>query len=184
MDVDDERALVVRDDGSTALSEDDAPAPTRRRRLNRELAVISLLIAAGFVFIVIGLLRSVSGDEVTDLPDAVEEIAPTPDAAQVLQQTDVFVDLAEGYEGELTVDGVVLPTVRLDQIEVEPGEQAAVPAGTVRFEPGNGTLTFRPSEGTAIDSFDPGQHNVIVTYWRTDEGRGAARSYSWTFAVI
>lgn len=180
---------VVR--AGTAMAVDDGadpepPPSRRRRRLNRELLLISLALAIGFVLIALGVLRSVTGDEVTDLPDAIEEIAPTPDAEQVLQQTNVVVDLAEGYEGELTVDGVALETIRLDQLaplDAEPGQQVEVPPGAI-FEPGNGTLSFRPGEGTGIDSFDPGSHNVVVMYWRTAEGRDAARSYGWTFVVI
>ena len=176
--------------GSAVAVDEDAdaePQPTRpRRRINRELLLISLALAVGLVLIALGVLRSVTGDEVTQLPDAIEEIAPTPDAEQVLQQTDVFVDLGEGYEGELTVDGVALETIRLDELaplDAEPGEQVEVPPGAI-FEPGNGTLRFRPGPGTGIDSFDPGTHNVVVTYWRTEEGRDTARSYGWTFVVI
>ena len=183
-------APVVRD-GSTVVIEAPAAepsdeAPPRRRRLNRELLLISLGLSVGIVLIAIGLLRSVTGDEVTNLPDAIEEIAPTPDAEQVLQQTDVLVDLAEGYEGELTIDGVALPTIRLDElgsINVEPGAQIEIPPGAI-FEPGNGTLRFKPSEGGPIESFDPGAHNVVVTYWRTEDGRETARSYGWTFIVV
>jgi len=157
-----------------------------RRRFDRTLLFASLGLTVGMVLIVLGLLRSVTGDEVTNLPDAIEEINPTPDAAQVLQQTSVSVDLAEGYEGELTVDGVALETIRLDElspIDAEPGEQIDVPPGAI-FEPGNGTLSFRPGEGTGIDSFDPGVHNVTVRYWRSVEGPDSARSYTWTFMVI
>lgn len=156
------------------------------QRLDRKLLIASLAIAVGLVLIVIGLLRSVSGDEVTQLPAAIEGITPTPDAEQVLQQTQVVVDLAEGFEAELTVDGVALPTIRLDElapVDVEPGEQIDVPPGAI-FEPGNGTLTFTPTDGTAIETFDPGSHTVSVTYWRSADGRDTARSYGWTFAVI
>ena len=89
-----------------------------------------------------------TGDEATDLPDAIEEITPAPDAVQVLQQTQVVVDLAEGYEGRLIIDDVALATIRLDEVgsvDVEPGEQVDVPPGVV-FEPGNGTLTFTPGD--------------------------------------
>ena len=156
------------------------------QRLDRKLLLASLAIAVGVVLIVIGLLRSVSGDEVTRLPDAIEGINPAPDAEQVLQQTQVVVDLAEGFEAELTVDGVELPTIRLDElapVDVEPGEQIDVPPGAI-FEPGNGTLTFTPAEGTAIETFDPGSHTVSLTYWRSTDGRDNARSYGWTFEVI
>ena len=159
---------------------------TRLRRVDRKLLLASLALAIGVVFIALGLLRAVTGDDVTNLPSAIDSIRPGPDDEQVLQQTQVTVDLAEGYEGELTVDGVALPTVRLDQlspIDVEPGQQIEVPPGTV-FEPGNGTLRFTPAEGTAIETFDPGSHSVIVRYWTTEEGPDAARSYGWTFDVV
>ena len=51
---------------------------------------------------------------------------------QVLQQTQVVVDLAEGYEGRLVIDDIALPTIRLDElgsIDVAPGEQVDVPPG-------------------------------------------------------
>ena len=156
------------------------------QRLDRKLLLASLAIAVGVVLIAVGLLRSVSGDEVTQLPDAIDGITPAPDAEQVLQQTQVVVDLAEGFEAELTVDGVALQTIRLDElapVDIEPGEQIEVPPGAV-FEPGNGTLTFTPAEGTAIETFDPGSHTVTVTYWRSSDGRDTARSYGWTFEVI
>jgi len=178
-------------DAATVVIEQPGAEPAdemqpRRRRINRELLLISLALSIGIVLIALGVLRSVTGDEVTKLPDAIEEIAPTPDAEQVLQQTDVLVDLADGYEGELSVDGVALPTIRLDEvapIDAKPGEQIDLPPGAI-FEPGNGTLRFKPTDGGPIESFDPGLHNVVVTYWRTVEGRDTARSYGWTFVVI
>ena len=166
-----------------------APSPTWRQRLrhlDRKLLLASLAIAVGVVLIFVALAQAVTGDEATQLPPAIESITPAPDAVQVLQQTQVVVDLAEGHEGELTVDGVPLTTVRLDElaaVDVEPGEQVDVPPGAV-FEPGNATLTFTPGEGAPIEDFDPGAHTVSVVYWRTVDGRETARTYSWTFEVI
>lgn len=167
-----------------------APEPTgerpgRRRRVDRKLLLASVVIALGLVLIGLGVLRSVSGEEVTELPDAIQSISPAPDAEQVLQQTQVVIDLLEGYEGALTIDGVELPTFRLDEVPlgVEPGEQIEVPPGAV-FEPGNGTLSFSPGQGSGIDSFEPGRHTVTVTYWRIEEGPDTARTYRWAFEVV
>jgi hypothetical protein len=154
------------------------------RRLDLKLLAASLVIAVGVVLVVFAVSRSVTGDEASDLPDAIESVSPAPDAVQVLQQTQVIVDLAEGYEGRLIIDDLALPTIRLDEVvsaDVAPGEQVEIPPGVV-FEPGNGTLTFTPDEST-IESFDPGSHTVTVIYWRTIEGEDAARSYTWTFVV-
>ncbi len=133
----------------------------------------SLAIAFGLVLIGFAVSRSVTGDEATDLPDAIESVSPVPDAVQVLQQTQVVVDLAEGYEGRLIIDDLALPTIRLDElasVDVAPGEQVEVPPGVV-FEPGNGTLTFTPGDPSTIERFDPGSHTVAGHLLEVDRGR-------------
>ncbi|MEJ7800711.1 MAG: hypothetical protein WKF60_09335, partial [Ilumatobacter sp.] len=52
------------------------------------------------------------------------------------------------------------------------------------FEAGNSTLTFTPSAGAPVSQFVDGDHTVEVVYWRLDEGRQRARSFSWTFTVV
>ena len=109
-----------------------------------------------------------------------------PDAVQVLAQSQVVVDLAEGYEGRLRIDGVDFPTMRMEDLtndDVEPGDQVEIPAGVV-FEPGNDTLTFTPGPGhrdRALRRGHPPRHRV---YWPVDAAKAAARSYSWAFNVV
>jgi hypothetical protein len=163
-----------------------SPPLQRRRRIDRKLAVASLAIAVGLVMIGWALIRSVTGDEVTNLPSAIEQISPVPDAVQVLAQTQIVVDLVEGYEGRMTVDGVEFPTQRMENLtndDVEPGAQVEIPPGVV-FEPGNDTLTFTPGPGIELEEFDDGVHRVTVVYWPVESGEGAARSYSWAFTVV
>ena len=160
--------------------------PRTRRRVDRKLLVASLVIALGLVLIGFALLRAVTGDEAADLPAAVEEVTPTPSAIQVPQQSQVVADLKAGYEGRMVIDGVQLPTIRLDQIgsvNAEPGEQIDVPPGVV-YEPGNATLTFTPGESQPIESFDSGTHTVTVIYWLSEQGPSRARSFSWSFAAV
>lgn len=156
------------------------------RRLDKKLLAASLVIALGLVLIGYALARSVTGDEAANMPQAVEEVTPAFGAIQVPQQTTVVADLESGYFGYLTVDGVELPTVRLDEIgsqDVEPGEQVAFPPGA-RFEPGNATLTFTPGAGQEIETFAAGTHIVRVVFWQEIGGPDTARSYSWTFTVV
>ena len=146
----------------------------------------SLAIAVGLVLVGYALVRSVSGDEAADLPEAIESVTPVPSAIQVPQQSQVVVDLEAGFEGRLIVDDVALATVRLDElgsIDVQPGEQIDVPPGAI-FEPGNATLTFTPGEGAEIERFAPGDHTATVIYWRAIEGPERARSYTWSFAAV
>jgi hypothetical protein len=158
----------------------------RRGRFDRKLAVASLAIAIGLVLIGWAVVRGVTGDDVSQLPDAVERISPVPDAVQVLAQTQVVADLAEGFEGRLRIDDIDFPTQRMEDLtddQVQPGEQVEIPPGVV-FEPGNDTLTFTPGPGIEIERFDEGIHRATVLYWPVERGEGAARSYSWTFNVV
>lgn len=164
-------------------------APERRRarfrKIDPKLMLASLAIAIGLVLIGFGLLTGVTGDEVTNLPPEIEQIAPVPDAVQVPQQTQVTVDLESGFFGRLVIDGVALETVTLGEgsIEVEPGQQVDLGPGVI-YEPGNATLTFTPTEDGPIDTFAPGEHTVEVVYWDLELGEARAEDYDWTFVVV
>ena len=122
-----------------APASDSGPSPRRRRRPDPKLALASLAIAFGLVLIGYGLVRSVTGDEVTNLPSAIEAISPVPDAVQVPAQTEVLVDLEASYAGRLTIDGAALETVDISTLTnegVEPGAQVDVPPGRVGVRPG------------------------------------------------
>jgi hypothetical protein len=176
---------VVEDHQAAATAS--GPRPRRRRRPDVKLALASLAIAFGLVLIGYGLVRSVTGDEVTNLPSAIETISPVPDAVQVPAQTEILVDLAASYTGQLTIDGAALETVDISTLTnegVEPGAQIDVPPGRVVFDPGNATLRFTPAEGTAIERFGEGNHTVRVTYWPIELGRAHAKDYTWTFHVV
>jgi hypothetical protein len=159
----------------------------KKRPFDPKLAVASLAIASGLVLIGWGVMRSVTGDEVTKLPGAIESIDPVPDAVQVPSQTAIVVDLAEGYTGRLVIDGVAYETVARSGLlaaEPEPGTQVDVPAG-VLFDDGNDTLTFSPGDEVGFDEFAEGNHQVQVIYWKLIDGEGpTARSYIWTFHVV
>lgn len=145
----------------------------------------SLLVAIGVVLAVLGVMRSVTGDEAQKLPQAIERIDPVRSAVRVPNQTPVFVDLLQGYTGVLVIDGLELVTTNVDDVQRPsvPGEQITLPATTL-YEPGNATLTFTPSGKAAITSFTEGNHTATVIYWKLIDGRGASLSYTWTFSVF
>ncbi len=157
--------------------------PFRRPQLT--LTLVSLAIAACVVGIGVGLSIAVTGDERQALPATIEAISPARGATQVPAQTQVFVDLLPGYEGVLIIDGLEFETVNLDQVrgDAPPGQQIVLPP-TVIFEPGNATLTFDPSPASSIEEFSQGEHLVQVVYWKTIDGRGRARSFTWSFTVF
>ena len=160
--------------------------PGRRRRPDRATIAMLLVLLVGILLVVRGLLVGITGEDRADLPEFVESVTPVPEAVQVPNQSNVFVDLATGFTGVLVIDGVELETVNIDELgdtEVEPGQQVDLPPVT-RFEPGNNTLTFTPNESAAISEFEDGVHVAEVVYWRIEDGRQFARSYTWTFNVV
>lgn len=170
-----------------AVSGGDSPTePRHRRRPDRTMIVMLLVLGVGILLVVRGLLVGITGEDRADLPPFVESVQPVPEAVQVPNQSNVFVDLETGFTGVLIIDGVELETVNVDElgsIDAEPGQQVDVPPVT-RFEPGNSTLTFTPNDSAAIAEFADGEHTAQVVYWRIEDGRQFARSYTWTFTVV
>ncbi len=186
------RSIDVLDDHDAApiASEDDAPvdaAPARKRhQLDKGLLAACFVIAGGLMLIGWGLLTAQTGDDGVDRPEVIENISPVENALQVLQQETIVVDFDFGYEAELILDGVELEITRIGELDfdgLEPGQQVETPPTAV-FDPGNSRIEFRPSEGAQIEELTEGRHTATVIYWRIDEGRENARSYTWSFDVI
>ncbi len=160
--------------------------------------LVSMVVAAGLVGIIAGLVISSSRSTTSGLPAAIEGIRPARGAQAVPAQTDVFVDLADGYTGVLTIDGVELTTFDLStQTELgsvssipatlpapEPGSQAVLPKGVTYFDPGNATLTYAPTPGAPVEKFDARQHLVVVRYWKVVDGPSSAHTFAWQFTVF
>ncbi len=149
------------------------------------LLIACLIIAVSLVAIGIGISIAVTGVDRQGLPSEIEEVSPPRAASQVPAQTQVFVDLQSGFTGVLIIDGLELETINLDEVRSsgKPGQEVKVPPTTI-FEPGNATLTFDPSPESTINEFSQGEHVVKVIFWKIIEGRGRARSYTWSFTVF
>ncbi len=167
--------------------DDSAPPPrTSRRHIDKTLLIVIAVLGIGIALVARGVLVSITGDARSKLPALIEQVEPVPEAVQVVSQSNVFVDLASGYTGVLVIDGVEIETVNVEDvgnIGVQPGQQIDLPSVTI-YEPGNATLTFAPSQDAAITQFSEGQHRAQVIYWKVDESRQRARSYTWTFQVV
>lgn len=176
-------AVAVSEQETSVEVADQPPEEKKRRRFDKGLLVASLVIAGGVILIGWGMMSAVTGDEGADRPDEIESLFPVENATQVLQQTNVRVDFESGYEAELEIDGVLLPTSRLGEVEVEPGEQLNLPPAAL-FDAGNSVISFQPVDGAPIESFEEGRHQVRVIFWKTEDGRDFARSYVWSFNVV
>lgn len=161
-------------------------APSRQRRINIERWVISLGLSIGVLLIFFGVNSATTGRDALGYPDAIIDISPAPNDRQVLSQTEVNVDLQDGYEAVLILDEIEIPTERLDNLAsqiVKPGEQIVLPA-TAIYDQGNSRIRFEPTKGAVIESYTVGVHQVEILYWRIEDGRNSARSFTWTFEVL
>jgi len=104
----------------------------------------------------------------------------------VLSQTEISVDLQDGYEAVLVLDDIEIPTSRLEDVAgglPEPGQQIDLPP-TAIYDQGNSLIRFEPRDGAVIESYSVGRHQVTVIFWKIEDGRNTARSYSWSFEVL
>jgi len=179
----------VTDQDTEDLSPIDRPDPSTaapKRRVDKTLLIVSLLVGLGLTLVARGVLVAITGDERANLPELIEEVDPVPDSTQVVSQSNVFVDLASGYTGVLVIDGIEIETVdvgAIASVDIEPGQQVDLPSVTI-FEPGNSTLTFAPGENAVITEFTEGEHRAEVIYWKVGESRQRSRSFTWTFRVV
>ena len=156
-----------------------------KRPIDKQLLLVSAGVALGLVLIVMGLQSATTGRDAQNIPVVIEEMSPGP-GDQVVQQAQISVDLVEGYEASLEIDGIALETTRLDELSAEgnealdPGAQVEIPP-TAIFDPGNYIISFTPQEGAPIEVFSQGTHKATVTYWKMIDGKAKARSFSWEF---
>jgi hypothetical protein len=171
----------VASDESTEVSK-----TRRRRRPNRELLLISAAAGVGLFLVIAGFLSATTGRDLLDYPEAIIDISPAPNDRQVLSQTEISVDLQDGYEAVIVLDGIEIPTSRLEDIAgglPEPGQQIDLPP-TAIYDQGNSLIRFEPRDGAVIESYSVGRHQVTVIFWKIEDGRNTARSYSWSFEVL
>ena len=112
---------------------------------------------------------------------AVVDLFPD-DGAQALRQTRIGADLATGYDGRLTIDGVAIPEEQLegarDPATVDPEDLAEN-----GLRPNNkNRVYFQPGPGKVIEEFDTGLVSIQLSYFL--EGQpDTARTVSWQIRV-
>jgi len=163
-----------------------SPSPRPRKQIDKPMLLISIGIAVGLASIGFGLSSGLTGRDASGLPSAIENISPG-NGDKVLRQSQIIVDFIDGYYAVLTIDGIELPTVRLDEltssgIAPKPGAQVELPPTAV-FDPGNYIISYQPQEGAPINEFEQGEHTASVRYWLFTEGEIRARTYTWKFTT-
>ena len=161
-------------------------SPKRRKRIDKQMLLVSIGVAVGLASIGFGLRSGLTGRDASGLPSAIQSISPG-NGDKILRQSQIIVDFVEGYNAVLTIDGIELPTVRLDEltsngIAPKPGAQVELPPTAV-FDPGNYIISYQPQEGAPINEFKQGEHTASVRYWLFTEGETRARIYNWKFTT-
>ena len=152
----------------TLPSPDHAP---RRMSEARYRLLIAGLVAVAFLALYAGIRATDTGEEdagrATGRPDVVEHLIPRP-GDEVLRQAELGIDLAPGYEGALSVNGVEIPTEEL------------------RLVPEQNQVFFTPAEGTAVERLQAGPNCATAVVWRSSRGRGTPDDevFTWCFDAL
>ena len=146
--------------------------PPRRREPRFQLAdwlrrvIISLLIIGALAGIFSTGMYATTGTDTTSqgLPDSVDRLMPAS-GDEVLVQAQVGVDLADGYTGYLTINGVDIRT----------------PEDGLITNLGTGQVLYQPGPGKPVETLNSGQNCVIAMVWDQLETVETAKPVSWCF---
>jgi hypothetical protein len=137
--------------------------------LRYRLAVTAALIVA-VLALVAGIRATDTGEDdtatVNGRPDVVERVVPRR-GAEALQQTEIGIDLAPGYEGSLILNGTAIPTDEL------------------RLVPEQNQVFFAPGPDRTFEALPAGQSCVTAIVWKSADGPGTPSdlSFQWCFDV-
>lgn len=128
------------------------------------IIIVSALLAVVAILLIISVTSS-DTNPTRVVKGGVEKVTPPPGGI-LRPQSEVSVDLVDGYVGRLYIDGQVVPD---DQIE-----------SVVAL----GQYTFRPGPGKIIESFRTGAHTARVVFWpSTADEPEVPEEFTWDFRV-
>ncbi len=156
------------------MTDETDPIDPPGRRPRRELpdrwayTIMAVLVVAAVAGIVVAVMLASTGADRTSevLPDYVDRLIPTS-GSEILAQATVGIDVKEGYDAYLIVDGKEIRT------------QAD---GLVR-QTGTGLVQFTPGDGRPVTRLDSGRNCMTAMVWKSTEGRTTAKPVNWCFKV-
>lgn len=132
---------------------------------------VLLLVMIGLIVYVYN--ESVTGPDQTSFskPDYVERLIPES-GSEALRQSTVGVDLKEGYDAYLVVNGVTIDNAASE----------GNPDGLQRA-PSLGIIEYSPAPDRRIKELNSPKQCVDAWVWRTLDGRATAEQVNWCFNV-
>lgn len=124
------------------------------------MGILAAIAIGGIVFAFSAPTRKDVGGK----PAAVESVSPEGGDLD-LRQITVSADLAAGYTGYLTLDGL------------------EIPADDVQYVDALNQLTLKPQPDSDYRELQPGPHCAGVVYWQVGQGREAGNTYTWCFRL-
>lgn len=141
------------------------PRATGARAVAGRVALALVLVGA-LVGLFLTARAAVTGDDTTagKLPEYVDRLIPAP-GADVLRQAPVGIDVAEGHDAYLVINGTRVRTAD---------------DGVIR-ELGTGLIQFQPGPDTPIEELSSGSNCVQAFVWDRTEGEQTASPVYWCF---
>jgi hypothetical protein len=129
--------------------------------------VLSVLVSGALVMLAVGF--NLARDEDEDGPrfvvSAVEALIP-PAGALDVRQARIGVDLVDGYDAALIIDGIEIPKDQLQRVD------------------GLNQIFFTPGPETETGALEPGLHRAVAVVWPLNSSRASAgKSIEWDFNV-
>ena len=161
--------------------------PPKQPLLSPRRIVITLILAGAVVLLVVTWRGTQSGEGGGSgcANPAVVAWDPCP-GSRILRQAQVGVELKQGYDGRITINGISVPEDQM-QGAIVPGtaayEQLSAEERALGPRPNNKNIVkFQPGKGKVVEEFS-GQVRVGIRYWQESEGEDTAQPLSYTVVV-
>lgn len=156
------------DTPTTAAPEELArPRRTPARDVTRKVVILVLIVGSLVGIGVTGMLAVTGSDSTSgNLPDSVDRLIPVS-GGEVPRQSPVGLDVAEGYDAYLVINGT----------EIRTSDDGLVK------DLGTGLIQFQPGPGLPIEALENDQNCVVAYVWDRIEGPTTAKPVSWCFSA-
>jgi len=136
-------------------------------------AILGVLVVAMIAIIVFVNNEAVTGSDQTSFskPDYVERLIPES-GSDVLRQATIGVDLAEGYDAYLVINGVTINNMVTEQND-----------DGLRKAPSLGTVEYVPGPTHRIKALNAPKQCVDAWVWKKLDGPSTAKQVNWCFQV-